>query len=113
MPAEKAFEGLIDREEREDGARVREHHHKPGAQADAAADTDRPEGAPVHLCLFGRQRREAPIDGGRRGWMDQTNGAPQLHDRAPAAGPFDHVEEPRRAQPRILRERVTDERQLA
>ena len=54
VAAQKTLERLIDREEREDGARVREHHHKPGQRADAAADANRAKRAPIDLGLFSR-----------------------------------------------------------
>ena len=61
MAAQKTLERLIDREEREDGARVREHHHKAGQRPHAAADADRAKRAPIDLRLFGSQGGEAAI----------------------------------------------------
>ena len=55
---------------------------------------------------------QAAIDGRRRRGADQADGAPQLHDRARVAAALHHLKEPRRAQPRILRQRVADEGQV-
>ena len=62
MAAQKTLERLIQREEREEGARVREDHHKAGERPGAVADPDRPKRAPVDLGLFGGQRGQAAID---------------------------------------------------
>jgi len=43
MAAQKALEGLVQREVREEGARPREHHHEAGEGPRAVADPDRPE----------------------------------------------------------------------
>ncbi len=59
MTAQNTLERLIDCEEREDGPRVREHHHKPGERADATPDANRAKRVPVDLCLFSGQRGEA------------------------------------------------------
>ena len=53
MAAQKTLERLIDGEERKDGARVREHHHKPGERAHAAANPDGAKRAPIDLGLLG------------------------------------------------------------
>ena len=58
------------------------------------------------------QRGEPAIDRRRRRRADQADGAPQLHDRAGVAAALHHLEEPRGAQPRILRERVADDGQV-
>ena len=110
MPAQKTLERLVEREERKQRARVRQHHHKAGERPHAVADPDRAEGAPVDLRLFARQRRQAAIDRGRRRGPQRADDAPQLDDRAGVAARAHHLEEPRRAQARILRQRVADER---
>src|SRR5215204_2576002 len=112
VAAEKTLKRLIDGEEREDGAGVRQHHHKTGERAHTAADPDRAKGAPVDLGLFSRERDETPIDRRRGRRPNQPDGAPQLHDRAGVAAALHHREEPRRAQPGILRQRVAHEGEI-
>jgi hypothetical protein len=112
VPAQKALQRLIDGEEREDGARVRQHHHEAGERAHAAADPDRAKRAPVDLGFFPGQGGEPAVERRGRRRTDQAHGAPQLDDRARVAPRFDHLEEARRAQPWILRERVPHEGQV-
>jgi hypothetical protein len=104
MAAKKTLERLIDREERKDGARVREHHHEARQRTHAPADPDRAEAAPVDLCFFGGERGEAAIDRRGRRRTDQTDRASQLHDRARVTPALHHLEEPRRAQAWVLSE---------
>jgi hypothetical protein len=53
MAAQKALEGLVQREVGEERARVREDHHKAGERPRAVANPDRSERAPIDLCFFG------------------------------------------------------------
>ena len=75
-------------------------------------DPDGPECPPVDLRLFGHQRGQAPVDGGRRGRTNRSHEAPQLHNRSGVATRAHHLEEPRGSEPRILCERVADEREV-
>jgi hypothetical protein len=49
VAAEKTLQRLIDREEREDGARKREHHHEARGRTHAVVDANRPD-APQSIC---------------------------------------------------------------
>ena len=90
----------------------RQDHHKAREGSDAAADPNRAKRPPVDLCLLSSQRGQSAIH--RRGGRgpDQAHRPAQLHDRSGVAAPLHHLEESRRAQARILRERVTNQRQV-
>src|SRR4051812_36550224 len=62
VAAQKTLEGLVQREVREEGARVRENHHKAGQGPRAVANPDRPERAPIDLCFFGWEHHEAAVE---------------------------------------------------
>ena len=62
VSAEEALERLVQREEREEGARVAEDHHEAGDRAHAVADADRAKRTPVDLCLLAHQGDHAAID---------------------------------------------------
>ncbi len=64
MAAQKTLEGLVQREVREEGARVRKDHHEAGEGPGPVADPDRPESAPIDL-RFRWQDDEAAIQRGR------------------------------------------------
>ena len=52
VAAQKALEGLVQGEVREEGARVRQDHHETGEGPRAVADPERPERAPIDLRHF-------------------------------------------------------------
>ena len=112
MPAQEALERLIEREDRVDRARVAEHQHEGRQRADAAADADRAEAAPVDLGDFPRQRRQAEIRLGRRRGPQRAHRATDLHRRARIAALAQHLVQARRPQARILRQRVAHEGQI-
>jgi len=111
MAPEKTLKRLVDGEEREDGARVREHHHETGKRAHAAADADRAEGSPIDLGLLAGQGGEPAIHRRRGRRTNSADGASQLHDRTGVPASLHHLKEPCRPQTRILRQRVADEGQ--
>ena len=112
VPAQKTLECLIEREQRRDRPRIGQHHDKPGERPGAVAEAEGPKRAPVHLGLVGGQRGEPAIGRRRDVRTQRAHDAPQLHHRAGIAARAHHLEQARGAQPRILSQRVTDERQI-
>ena len=64
MPAEKTFERLVEREERKERTRIRQHHREAGEGPRAVADPDRAKRAPIDLGLFRCQRDQTAVDHG-------------------------------------------------
>ena len=93
----------------EERARPRQHHDEAGQGPSCRADGDRAEAGPVDLGLLARQRREAEERLAGAAGADRANEAAQRPDRARVPALLDHLEEPRRAQPRVLLERGADE----
>ena len=112
MPAEKALECLVQREVREERARVREDHHETGQGPGPVADADRAETAPIHLGLFSWQDDEAAVQRHPALRPDHADETPELVGRSRVTTGAQHRIQPRAAQPRILRERLANEGQI-
>ena len=76
------------------------------------ANPDRAERAPVDLGLFPDECGQAAVDRRRGRGAERVDHATELDDRAGVAAGAHHLEEARRAQARILDQRVADERQI-
>ena len=111
VSAEEALERLVQREEREEGARVAEDHHEAGDRAHAVADADRAKRTPVDLCVLAHQGDHAAIDVRGRLGPQAPHQSADLYGRPGVAPEAEHLVEPRGAQAGILREGVADERQ--
>ena len=111
MPPEEALERLVQREERDQRARVRQHHHKAGHGPDAVPDADLAKRAPVDLGLLTGERDDPAIDATEGLRPQPPHQPPDLHGGPRIAPLAEHLMEPRGAQAGILRERVADERQ--
>ena len=109
VPTQEALERLVQREQREEGARIAEDHHEAGDRARTVADADRTKGAPVHLCLFAGQRHHAAIDVRGRLGPQPPHQPADLHGRPGIAPEAEHLVEPCGTQAGILRQGVADE----
>ncbi len=101
----------LQREERVDGARPREHHHETGQWTARSARAHPSEAAPVGLCLLARHHAQPQVRFLRSRWPHAAHHPPQLHLRASVPTWTQHLEEARRAKPRIRRQRLPDEGQ--
>lgn len=107
---EEALHGLVEEELGVHGTCVRQHHHEAHDRPSRASDDEVAEVPPVDLALFSGQRRESQErlgSGSRTKTRDQP---PELHDRASIASHAQHLVQARRAQTRMPRERLDDDR---
>jgi len=108
MPAQEALHRLIQREERVQRARPRQHHHETGEPP----LPPRPERAPIDLCLFAGQGAQPQKRFAERSWPQRTHQPAQLHHRAAIAARAQHLVEPRGPQLGVLLQRLAHERQI-
>ena len=111
VPAEEALEGLVEREERGEGARVAEDHDEAGDGAGAASDADLAEGAPVDLCLLSDQRDDAAVGGAAGLGSQAAHEAADLDDRTGVTALAHHLVDAGGAQAGVGGQGVADERQ--
>ena len=111
VSAEEALEGLVEGEERGEGARVAEDHDESGDGARAVSDADLAEGAPVDLCLLGDQRDDAAVDGAAGLGPQAAHEAADLDDGTGVAALAHHLVDAGGAQAGVLGQGVADERQ--
>ena len=109
---EEALEGLVEGEERGDGARVAEDHDESGDGAGAVSDADLAEGAPVDLRRLAGQGDDAPVDGPAGLGPQALDDASKLVDRTGIAALTDHLVDAGGAEAGVLGQGVADERQI-
>ena len=109
MASEKTLERLVEGEEREERARVAQHHHEARDRADAMPQGDRAKRPPIDLGLLPHERDHAAIRAGRDGGAQVTHEAPHMARRPGIAALAEHLVEPGRAQARKLRQGVPDQ----
>ena len=110
MGAQEAVHPLVQGEARVRPATPRQHHHEDRQATFTSGDPDGAEVTPVHLPLLARHRRHPKV--GFVGLVARPNllyVAPELALAPLVASGLEHVVEPRRAQPRILLQRLRDE----
>ena len=112
VPPQEALQRLVEGEQRGKGPRVAEDHDESGDRACALSDADLAERAPVNLCGLAGQGDHPAVDGAVGLGPQAPHEAADLDDRARIAALADHLVDPRGAQIRILRQGVTDERQI-
>ena len=112
MSAQEALEGLVEGEQRGDGARVAEDHDEAGDGAGAVSDADLAERAPVDLRGLARQRDDPAVDGAGGFGPQAFDEALDLEDRAWVAALADHLVDAGGAQAGVGGQRVADERQI-
>ncbi len=108
VAAHETLERLVEREPRVDRTRPRQHHHEARQRALRRVDLDLAEVSPIDLRLLAGQGRE-PQERLGPCRAHAAHVAPELHDRARVAAGADHLEQPRRAEPRIVVEDLADE----
>ena len=111
VSAEKALEGLVEGEERCEGARVAEDHDEAGDGAGAVTDADLAEGAPVDLCLLSDQSDDTAVDGAAGLGAEAPHETADLDDRAGVAALAHHLVDTGGAQAGVLGQGIADERQ--
>ena len=112
VPPQEALERLVEGEQRGQRARVAEDHDESGDGACALSDADLAERAPVDLRGLGRQGDHPTVDGVAGLGPQALHETAELNDRTGIAALADHLVDPRRAQARVLRQGVADERQV-
>ena len=112
VSAEEALEGLVEGEERGEGARVAEDHDETGDGAGAVSDADLAEGAPVDLRLLSDQRDDAAVDGAAGLGAQAAHETADLDDGARVAALSDHLVDAGGAQAGVLGQGVADEREI-
>ena len=112
VPAEEALKGLVEGEERGEGARVAEDHDEAGDGAGAASDADLAEGAPVDLCLLGDQRDDAAVGSATGLGPQAAHEAADLDHGAGVAALAHHLVDAGGAQAGVGSQGVADERQV-
>ena len=109
---EEALERLVEGEQRGQRARVAEDHDESGDRAGALSDADLAERAPVDLRGLAGQGDDPAVDGVAGLGPQALHETAQLDDRAGVAPLAEHLVDPCRAQARVLRQGVADERQM-
>src|SRR6266545_3073202 len=109
VAAQEALERLVEREAREGRPRPGEDQHEARERALGVTDADLPERPPVDLGFFPWQRAQAEKRLVRGHGTDAPDVTPERENTALIAASVDHLEQPRRAEPRVLLERHAHE----
>jgi len=104
MPAQKTLEGLIQHEDGMQRPRPAQHQDEGGEPPGSAPDGDRAEAPPIGLALLPGEEVQSEIGGGLRRGPEQPHGVAHLAHAARVAPRPHHLEEPRGAEPRVLRQ---------
>jgi hypothetical protein len=110
VAAQEALHAVVERKAGVERARPRQHEDEADERAARVADLQRAEVSPVDLSLLAGQRAEAEIRLRPRRGADDADVPAHREDAARVAAPMEHRVQARRAQPRMLRERVGEKR---
>ena len=109
---QEALQRLVEGEQRGQRPRVAEDHDESRDGACALPDADLAERAPVDLCGFAWQSDDPAVDGAAGLGPQAPHEFAYGEDRTGIATLAHHLVDPRRAQIRVLRQGVADERQV-